>query len=42
MNLVELKDKNINELNQMAKDLNLDGAAGLRKQSLFFQSFRRK
>ncbi|ETR70830.1 MAG: transcription termination factor Rho [Candidatus Magnetoglobus multicellularis str. Araruama] len=36
MNLVELKDKNINELNQMAKDLNLDGAAGLRKQELIF------
>jgi len=36
MNIVELKDKNINDLNQMAKDLNLEGAAGLRKQELIF------
>jgi transcription termination factor Rho len=36
MNIVELKDKSISELNQMAKDLNLEGAAGLRKQELIF------
>jgi len=36
MNIVELKDKTINDLNQMAKDLNLEGAAGLRKQELIF------
>jgi len=36
MNIVELKDKSINDLNQMAKDLNLEGAAGLRKQELIF------
>ena len=36
MNLVELKDKSINELNQMAKSLSLEGAAGLRKQELIF------
>jgi transcription termination factor Rho len=36
MNIVELKDKSISDLNQMAKDLNLEGAAGLRKQELIF------
>jgi transcription termination factor Rho len=36
MNIVELKDKTISDLNQMAKDLNLEGAAGLRKQELIF------
>ncbi len=36
MNLAELKAKNIRELNQMARELNIDGAAGLRKQELIF------
>ncbi|MBI3392529.1 MAG: transcription termination factor Rho [Nitrospirae bacterium] len=36
MNLVELKEKNIAELTQVAKDLNVEGAAGLRKQDLIF------
>lgn len=36
MNLVELKDKRISELTQMAKDLNIDAASGMRKQELIF------
>ncbi len=36
MNLVELKEKKISELNLMAKDFNIDGAAGMRKQDLIF------
>jgi transcription termination factor Rho len=36
MNIVELKDKKISELNQMAKKFKIDGAAGLRKQELIF------
>ena len=36
MNIAELKDKRISELNQMAKDYNIHGAAGLRKQDLIF------
>ncbi|MBN1932186.1 MAG: transcription termination factor Rho [Desulfobacterales bacterium] len=36
MNLVELKDKKINELTRMAKDYNIHGAAGMRKQDLIF------
>jgi len=36
MNLVELKDKKINELAQMAKKFHIDGAAGMRKQELIF------
>ena len=36
MNIAELKDKRISELTQMAKDLNIHGAAGLRKQELIF------
>ena len=36
MNLVELKDKKISELTQMAKKFNIDGAAGMRKQELIF------
>jgi transcription termination factor Rho len=36
MNLVELKDKKISELAQMAKKYNIDGAAGMRKQELVF------
>ncbi len=36
MNIVELKNKKINELTKMAKQLNIDGAAGMRKQELIF------
>jgi transcription termination factor Rho len=36
MNIAELKDKRISELAQMAKDYNIHGAAGLRKQELIF------
>jgi transcription termination factor Rho len=36
MNIVELKDKKIRELNVMAKDFKIDGAAGMRKQDLIF------
>jgi len=36
MNIVELKDKKISELNQMAKKFNIEGAAGMRKQELIF------
>ena len=36
MNLVELKEKKISELNLMAKDFKIDGAAGMRKQDLIF------
>ncbi len=36
MNLVELKDKRISELTQMAKELNIDAASGMRKQELIF------
>jgi len=36
MHIVELKDKKINELTEMAKKINIDGAAGMRKQDLIF------
>jgi transcription termination factor Rho len=36
MNIVELKEKNISELTQMAKRFKIDGAAGMRKQELMF------
>jgi len=36
MNIVELKDKRISELTQMAKKFNIDRAAGMRKQELIF------
>ena len=36
MNIVELKDKKISELTQMAKEFNIEGAAGMRKQELIF------
>ncbi len=36
MNIVELKNKKIKELTQIAKSLNIDGAAGMRKQELIF------
>jgi transcription termination factor Rho len=36
MNLLELKDKKISELTHMAKEFNIHGAAGMRKQELIF------
>jgi transcription termination factor Rho len=36
MNLQELKEKNIAELNDVARDLKIDGASNLRKQELIF------
>ncbi len=36
MKIVELKDKKISELTQMAKGYHIDGAAGMRKQELIF------
>jgi transcription termination factor Rho len=37
LDLVELKDMSIQNLNQIAKDLGVQGAAGLRKQELIFK-----
>ncbi len=37
MNLAELKKKTISELNQLGKDLNIQGMSGLRKQELIFR-----
>ncbi|MFZ3044608.1 MAG: transcription termination factor Rho [Desulfatirhabdiaceae bacterium] len=36
MNINDLKDKKISELTQLAKELSIHGAAGLRKQDLIF------
>jgi len=36
MNIVELKDKKISELTDMAKTFNIEGAAGMRRQDLVF------
>ncbi len=36
MNVSELKSKKINELTQLAKQLKIEGAAGMRKQELIF------
>ena len=36
MNLVELKEKNISDLMDMAKTFGIDGATGMRKQDLIF------
>ncbi len=37
LDLVELKDMSIQKLNQVAKEMNIAGAAGLRKQELIFK-----
>ena len=37
LNITDLKDKSIQELTQIAKDLNVAGATGMRKQELIFQ-----
>jgi len=36
MNIKDLKKKKINELNRIAKELNVEGASGMRKQELIF------
>src|SRR3569832_45499 len=36
MNLAEMKEKSIAELNEVAKDLKIEGASNLRKQELIF------
>ncbi|MCK5505970.1 MAG: Rho termination factor N-terminal domain-containing protein, partial [Thermodesulfovibrionia bacterium] len=36
MNIIDLKDKTIDELTKVAKGLSVDGARGLRKQDLIF------
>jgi transcription termination factor Rho len=36
MNIVELKEKKINELNKLARQLNVEGSSGMRKQDLIF------
>ena len=37
MNLSELKERSISELNQIARDLNVQNLGGLRKQELIFK-----
>ena len=36
MNIIELKEKKISELNKLAKEFNVEGASGMRKQDLIF------
>ncbi|RPI74733.1 MAG: transcription termination factor Rho, partial [Desulfobacteraceae bacterium] len=36
MNLVELKKKKINELTELGKEFNIEGATGMPKQELIF------
>jgi len=36
MNIIELKEKKINELNKLARQLNVEGSSGMRKQDLIF------
>ncbi|MEJ2109532.1 MAG: transcription termination factor Rho [Acidobacteriota bacterium] len=40
MNILELKDMNISSLTEIAKDLNVEGYAGMRKQELMFEILR--
>jgi transcription termination factor Rho len=40
ISLAELKDKNITDLTKIAKELNIPGASGMRKQELIFQILR--
>ena len=37
MNIMELKEKPIQQLNQIAKDLSVEGHAGLKRQQLIFE-----
>ncbi len=36
MNIKDLKKKKINELTKIARELNVEGASGMRKQDLIF------
>src|SRR4030042_6142913 len=36
MNIIDLKEKKISELNKLARQLNVEGASGMRKQELSF------
>ncbi|MGH8459393.1 MAG: Rho termination factor N-terminal domain-containing protein, partial [Nevskiales bacterium] len=40
LNIADLKAKNITELNKIARELNVPGASGMRKQDLIFQILR--
>src|SRR6185437_2584942 len=40
ISLAELKDRNITDLAKIAKELNIPGASGMRKQELIFQILR--
>ena len=40
LNIQELKELNIQALNKLAKDLNIPGATGMRKQELIFEILR--
>ena len=40
LNITDLKDMSIQKLTQIAKDLNVGGATGMRKQELIFQILR--
>ena len=42
MNIAELKEKKISELARMAKEFNIEGAAGMRKQELMFALLQRQ
>ena len=37
LNLAALKEKNITQLNELSKELKIEGTAGLRKQELIFR-----
>ena len=37
MNIVELKEKPIQQLNKIARDLNVEGAGGMKRQQLIFE-----
>src|SRR5690242_21675388 len=40
ISLAELKEKNITDLAKIAKELNIPGASGMRKQELIYQILR--
>jgi transcription termination factor Rho len=42
MNLKELKDKKIGDLNEMARQLGIENASGLRKQDLIFEILKKQ
>ena len=42
MDIAQLKEMNISALTQVAKDLNIQGASGMRKQELILRSCRRR